>query len=235
MNDELCYNDEHRLYIKYVSPISYLQTLPKRKKILMRQLFNRAALLGILMMTAINVWAANVADAQTLIKNTTDKVLATLKTDSSQVHRLVEKVVLPHFNFTKMSRLVLGKHWKRANKNQKRRFIRAFRGLLVRTYAAALVKASKQGVRVKYFSPKNAKTKRCAQCITMKAKVTPRGGKSINVIYAMRPNKKDKWKVYNVTIGGVSLVTTYRTEFTDKVNKTGIDKLIEEIKTKKPK
>lgn len=201
----------------------------------MRHIFTRAALLGILMMTAINVWAANVADAQTLIKNTTDKVLATLKTDSSRVHALVDKVVLPHFDFGRMSRLVLGKHWKSASKDQKKRFRKAFRGLLVRTYSAALVKASKQGVRVRYFRPKNAKIKKCPQCITLKAKVTPRGGKNINVIYAMRPNKKDKWKVYNITIGGVSLVTTYRTDFTKKVNKTGIDKLIEEIKTKKPK
>jgi phospholipid transport system substrate-binding protein len=76
----------------------------------MKQLFTRAALFGMFMLVALNVWAVvEVADAQALVKNTTNEVLETLQADSSKVYKLVDKVVLPHFDFKKMSKLVLGK------------------------------------------------------------------------------------------------------------------------------
>lgn len=198
--------------------------------------FAGAVLMGTLLLsTMTTAWAANSPDpakAKSLVENITKQVLQKLKADPSQVYTLVDKVVLPHFDFVKMSKLVLGRNWKKATKNQKTRFVQAFRGLLVRTYANALVEAAKTDVKVTYEDPVSAKLKRCPKCIILKTKVKQPGKPVIKADYVMYPNKKGQWKAYNVKMGGVSLVTNYRTEFKNKIQSIGLDGLINEIKNK---
>jgi phospholipid transport system substrate-binding protein len=191
----------------------------------MKQVFTSLAIVGFLMVSTIdnNVWATSAKD---VIRTTTNEVLddpARLK-DPKEVGKLLDKV----FSFYLMSRSVLGKHWKPATKNQKKRFIRAFRGLLIRTYSKALVEAAgkvKKG-DVKYFSKVRGKT------TTVFTNVRQKGKKAIKVRYDMRM-RKGKWQVYNVTVAGVSLVNNYRTEFRKKVKKKGLNALIKEIKNRK--
>jgi phospholipid transport system substrate-binding protein len=148
---------------------------------------------------------------------------------------------LPNFDFCKMSRLVLGKKgkktWKRASKAQQDRFVNAFRDLLVRTYSAALVEAAGRVRYIHYSSRKRGSKK-----AIVKTKVYQRGGSPIKVDYAMyRPGKKSRrkcnlskgWKVYNVKVGGSSLVTTYRNEFVNYIRIGGINYLIEKVEEKK--
>jgi len=196
----------------------------------MKYVVLRATFLGIFMLAALNVWAANIAEAQDLIEKTTDKVLDTLKNDSSQVYNLVDKLVLPHFDFTRMSRLVLGKNWKKAKKSQKRRFTKAFRGLLVRTYSSALLKATENVRKITYVTTKPKGTEKAK----VSAKVHQTGGKILKVDYAMR-FKKSKWKVYNITVAGVSLVRNYRSEFAQDFQTIGMEKLINKIEKRAPK
>ena len=196
----------------------------------MKQLLTRTALFSILMIAAVNVWAVNVADAQTLIKNTTDKVLETLKNDSRQLNRLVDKVVLPHFDFRKMSRLVLGKHWKTVYKKRKR-FITAFRGLLVRTYTAAFVKVAGKVRKIKYSTSAKGLKKAMVSAKVYQHGVT----KPLKVDYFMFFNKRGKWKVYNIVVSGVSLVTNYRSEFSKDIKTIGIEELIKKIKRQEAK
>ncbi len=184
---------------------------------------------SVLMLLTTNLWAANADDAKTLVKNTTDQVLQALKADSSNVHDLVDEVVLPHFDFIKMSKLVLGKNWRQADKSQKSRFVKAFRELLVRTYANALVEAAKGDVAVDYAAPINAGIKRCPECITLKSTVNQAGKEPLNVDYAMYPNKENQWKIYNISVGGVSLVTNYRTEFANDIKKMGVEDFVAKI------
>ena len=191
----------------------------------MKQFIARITLAALLMMVAItSVWANSAAE--TLVKDTTTKVLQALKTDSSQVEMLVEKIVLPHFDFHRMSKLVLGKNWKSTTTDQQDRFANEFKGLLVRTYAAALVETAKQVAKIDYTSiSQDAKKATVEAKVYQIGKATP-----LEVEYAMY-YYRGKWQVYNVNVGGVSLVTNYRTEFTNDIRTMGIEGLINKIKT----
>jgi phospholipid transport system substrate-binding protein len=195
----------------------------------MKRLITNISLIAMLMAGAVNVWAASANDAKTLIENTTKQVLEALKADSTKTHALVDKVVFPHFDFRKMSRLVLAKNWRKVSRQEKKRFIKEFRGLLIRTYSSALVEAAGKVSEIDYSAVKRGSTK-----ATIKSKVY-RQGKStpIMVDYVMYFHKKKKeWKVYNVKVEGVSLVTNYRTEFSNDIKKLGITGLIEKIAKK---
>jgi phospholipid transport system substrate-binding protein len=185
------------------------------------------------MMTAIHTaWAAPSAeDAQKVIQDTTDKMLNALtrekdnlKKNPKQVYSLVKEIVLPNFDFERMSKFVLAKNWTKASKDQQTRFANAFRDLLVRTYSTALVEAAADGVKVTYKPSKIDKN----NLITLNTVVQQGGQKPITVDYAMYL-LKNKWKVYNVTVGGVSLVTNYRTEFDNDIKSVGIEGLIKKI------
>ena len=211
------------------------------RQILTRQFFASVALMSMLMVAAHSVWAASAPKAEAVIKQTTNKMLEALEDNPDNVYALVEEIVLPNFDFCKMSRLVLGKKgkkaWKRASKAQKDRFVNAFRELLVRTYSAALVEAAGRLRGIDYSSRKRGSKK-----ATVKTKVRQRGGSPIKVDYAMyRPNKKNRrkcslsrgWKVYNVKVAGSSLVATYRNEFKEYLRIGGMNYLIEKLEEKK--
>jgi len=191
----------------------------------MKQVFTSLAIVGFLMVSTIgnNVWATSAED---VIRATTNEVLDNPErlNDPKEVGKLLDNV----FSFYLMSRSVLGKYWKSATKDQKKGFIKAFRDLLIRTYSNALVEAAGKVKKddVKYSSKVRGKK------TTVFSDVQQKGKKTIKVKYEMR-QRKDKWQVYNVIVGGVSLVNNYRTEFRQKVKKKGLDALIKEIKNRK--
>jgi phospholipid transport system substrate-binding protein len=189
----------------------------------MKRFVTSMTLTTLLMVAVTQVWANSAAE--TLVKDTTDKVLQALKTDSSQVDVLVEKIVLPHFDFHRMSKLVLGKNWKSTTSDQQDRFANEFKGLLIRTYAAALVETSKHVNKIDYASiNQDAKKATVEAKVYQVGKATP-----LEVEYAMY-FYQGKWQVYNVNVGGVSLVTNYRTEFANDIRTIGIEGLITKIK-----
>jgi len=195
---------------------------------MMKRLFLSIMLLSIMMLSITNVLAGgNIADAEALIKKNTEKVIDALQADSSKVHALVDKVVLPNFDFGKMSALVLKRHWKKATAAQKTAFATEFRHLLVRTYSTALVEVAKKVNKkdIKYSSKPTSKN-RCQVLTDVKNAST-----SIKVDYAMY-YKKGAWKVYDVKVEGVSLVTNYRSEFDKDVKEKGMDGLIAKIRNK---
>jgi len=179
--------------------------------------------------------ASEVSDAQAIIKQTTDQMLSalqeqkdSLKNDAAKVYALVNEIVLPHFDFARMSKLVLARNWAQATAEQRQRFIEEFRQLLVRTYATALVEAAKEGVEVSY---EPVRAKQDANRVTIQTTARLAGQNPISVDYAMY-FYEDKWQVYNVIVGGVSLVTNYRTEFANDIKKMGIEGLIDKIAAK---
>lgn len=197
----------------------------------MKRLVTSLSLAAILMagVVNVNVWAANAKDAKALIQKTTTQVLEALKADSTQIHALVDKVVLPHFDFRKMSRLVLAKNWRKLSRKQRRRFVKEFRGLLVRTYSTALVQAAGKVSKIDYSVKRRGSKK-----ATVKSKVFQQGNPTpIKVDYVMYYNrKKHGWKVYNIKAEGVSLVTNYRAEFSNDIRKLGVQGLIDKIANK---
>ncbi|MCK5522577.1 MAG: ABC transporter substrate-binding protein [Thiomargarita sp.] len=164
---------------------------------------------------------AYASSAEDVIRTTTDKVLKNpnrLRNEATAL-KLVNKV----FSFYSMSKKVLGKNWKKASKKQKKRFIKAFRGLLVRTYSNALIEASGNVKRVEYSTNVKGKKATVRTQVYQKGKAAP-----IKVNYNMR-KYRGKWKAYNVIVGGVSLVNNYRTEFANDIRTIGMDKLINKI------
>jgi phospholipid transport system substrate-binding protein len=191
----------------------------------MRNIFAGMALMCVLMVSGQSVWAA--ASAKTVIKRTTERVLNNpylLKNP-----RLVKGIVKGVFDFRKMSRLVLGKNWRRAKKAERTRFVKAFRQLLIRTYSNALAEAAGMVKNIKYSS-----TRRNARRTTVHSKVYRQNNSApVNIDYVMYKRKRrNKWKVYNVIVEGVSLVTTYRTEFGRDIRRMGINGLIGKINRK---
>lgn len=178
-------------------------------------------------------WAdATPEDAQTLVKETTDAMLSaltaeknTIKSNPERVYALVDKIVLPHFDFERMSRFVLGQNWAQATPAQQGKFVQEFRRLLVRTYATALVETAGQAVEISYLPVREESG---ADRVTLQTQVKASGKQPIALDYSMYL-LNGAWKVYNISAGGVSLVTTYRTEFNNDISSGGMDKLIAKI------
>lgn len=192
----------------------------------MKYLFKHVVFLCLMTFTMQGAWAAN-ADAQKLVKSTTDKVLASIKKNPKNAANVAKKHVLPHFDFWAMSRLVVGKNWKGASKDQKKRFVQAFRNLLIRTYANTLKEAAKSTVSVNYLPVRG---KEGAKKVVVPTRVKYKG-KTIKLDYSLR-QKKNGWKVWNITAGGVSLVTNYRAEFQKIHKEKGMEGLIKAVNKK---
>ena len=165
-----------------------------------------------------------------LVKRVTDEVLAIIKSDKDlqsgntrKVVELAEQKVLPHFDFSRMTRLAVGRNWAQANDAQKEALVKEFRTMLVRTYSTSLTAYRNQTIEVKPLKM-GAQDKD----VTVRTAVLQQGGPSIPIDYAME--KADSgWKVYDVVIDGASLVTTYRGSFNDQIAKGGIDGLVKTL------
>ena len=166
-------------------------------------------------------------EPQQLVQSTSDQVLERLKKDHDKLQKnpdliypMVEDLVLPHFDFTKMSQWVLGVNWRTASADQKSRFTEQFRTLLVRTYAKALLEYTNQKINYLPFHAESG-----AKTVTVRTEIVQAGGQNIAIHYSMYL-KNDEWKVYDISIEGVSLVTNYRSTFADDIRQGGLDKLI---------
>ncbi|MCC8993167.1 MAG: ABC transporter substrate-binding protein [Candidatus Contendobacter sp.] len=175
------------------------------------------------------LWAA-VQSPQDVIQNTSARMLEalrknrdTLRQDSSQIYALVDQIVLPNFDFELMSRWVLGRNWQQATPEQRRRFADEFRTLLVRTYAKALLEYSDNDIRVLPSANPAANNE-----ATVKTEAQVRTGPPIPINYTMHLNS-DGWKVYDVTVDGVSLVTNYRSTFVSQIRSSGLDTVIADL------
>jgi phospholipid transport system substrate-binding protein len=158
----------------------------------------------------------------------TDKIIALVKEnkdaytkDSGKLFAMVDEHVLPHFDFRAMSRSVLGRYWREASEDQRQRFTSEFRDLLVRTYATALLKYNDEQIVYQPF-----RLVQGDRTATVRSEVHRRdGGPTISINYSFYQTDSG-WKVYDVTIEGASLVTTYQSTYAQRVQKEGIDKVI---------
>jgi phospholipid transport system substrate-binding protein len=162
-----------------------------------------------------------------LARTTTQEVLAILKQDKdiqngnlSKVYALVEAKILPNFDFNRMTQLAVGKHWPRATAKQKQALVTEFRNLLVRTYSTSLTAFTNQTVEFKPLALKPGDTD-----VTVRSEIRQPGGQPIPIDYSMYKTAFG-WKVYDVAIDGVSLVTNYRASFATTIRQQGIDGLI---------
>ena len=139
---------------------------------------------------------------------------------------VIEAKVLPHFNFASMTALAMGQGWGKASPEQRKRLTDEFKTLLVRTYASALAAYSEQKFDFRPLRAKPSDTD-----VTVNVRVLQPGAQPVTIDYSMEKTGSG-WKVYDVMVGGVSLVANYRTEFANAVRASGIDGLIKELEAK---
>jgi phospholipid transport system substrate-binding protein len=162
-----------------------------------------------------------------LVKNTVEEVLGVMKQNQNRaaLRKLAEQKVLPNFDFKEMTRLAVGVAWRKATPEQQRALEDNFRELLVNTYTNALSQAGSTGNETVDVKPaplsKNNDT-------VVKTQVKEPGKQPIEIDYRMS-NRDGAWKVYDVVVEGVSLVTNYRSSFAEEVRRSGIDGLIKTL------
>ena len=139
---------------------------------------------------------------------------------------LINDKVLPHFNFVSMSALAMGQSWNKATPEQKKRVTEEFKTLLVRTYASALASYSDQKFDFRPLRAKPSDTD-----VTVNVRVLQQGAQPVPIDYSMEKTASG-WKVYDVMVGGVSLVANYRTEFNNLVRESGVDGLVKNLSAK---
>ena len=186
-----------------------------------------------LMMFACSAFAQAPVPADVFVKSVADDVLAIVKKDKDiqngdqeKIFALAEDKIVPNFNFDHVCRLVLGKNYSKASKDQQEAFEREFRSLLIRTYASALSKYRNQ--TIEYKPLKDAADEKQ---VTVKTQIMQPGGQPLAVDYSLE-QVSDVWKVYDITIEGVSLVTNYRSQFSNEVRQGGMDGLIQKLADK---
>lgn len=182
---------------------------------------------------ATSGFAAAEENPAELVKNVTQNVLNKLAEDKDRlgkdkdlVNEYVSTFVLPNFDFEYMSQLVLGKYWRKATAQEKTDFTEQFRTLLVRTYANSLTNYSDQEVEYLPWRPGSD-----PDDTKVGVEIIPQAGPSIPIDYALHRNN-GKWKVYDVSVDGLSLVTNYRRSFGKTVKAEGVAALISDLKAK---
>ena len=169
-----------------------------------------------------------------LVRQVADDVLQALRQDpelaggnQAKMAQLIEEKVAPHFDFDRMTRLAVGRSWRQATPDQQKALIEQFRQLLIRSYSTAYT-AYKHIV----IDVKPPRMQASDEDVSIKSEIKlPGGAPPVGVDYSMIKTDSG-WKVYDVTVDGVSLVTTYRNTFADQIRQTGIDGLIKSLQDK---
>jgi phospholipid transport system substrate-binding protein len=168
-----------------------------------------------------------------LVKNVTLEVVDIIlkdkdiqRGDRKKVIALIEAKVLPHFNFQAMTSSAVGRNWDKASADQKARLIDEFKTLLVRTYSSALASYSNQKFEFRPLRAKPTDTD-----VTVNVRIMQAGSQPVTIDYDME-KRPGGWKVWDVRVGGISLVANYRTEFDNLIRESGVDGLIKALVVK---
>ncbi|MCP4470136.1 MAG: ABC transporter substrate-binding protein [Gammaproteobacteria bacterium] len=166
-----------------------------------------------------------------LIRETSEKVLDQIKTnekkyqsDPQSIYKLVDELVLPHFDFAAMTDLALGRYKDEVDSEQRPAIINEFRLLLVRTYSSALLEYTDQAMVYLPMEGVEADGR-----VTVRTEIEQAGGFPIPINYMLRLGD-DGWKVFDISVDDVSLVTNYRSSFARAIKKNGVDGLIKTLR-----
>ncbi|MBV6446635.1 ABC transporter substrate-binding protein [Nitrosomonas sp.] len=195
-------------------------------------------ILGIMILTissllAFPAWSVEMAPDR-LVDKTVKEVIEIIQKDEElkngnkdKMLDLIETKILPHFNFTRMTQLAMGQHWSKAEPGQQTKLVDEFRTLLVRTYSNALTTYNHETIKVNPIKQLGDSVETTVRTVVVQGK----GREPVPIDYSME-KKPDGWKVYDVTVGGVSLVTNYRGSFNSQVRKGGVEGLLKALADK---
>lgn len=196
-----------------------------------KKLFSASVLIAL---TSV-AWSQDIAPDE-LVRKSTSEVLAMLKADKelaagdpAKVDKLANEKILPYFNFQRMTQLAVGRPWREASDQQKTALIEEFRKLLVRTYSSSLSQFRNQTIEVRPLKLAATDTE-----VVVKTVILQSGAAAIPIDYSMEKTREG-WKVFDVLIDGVSLVTNYRSSFATEIKNTGIDGLVKSLSDRNAK
>ena len=165
-----------------------------------------------------------------LVRDTSTQMMTRIRQESTvieqspeRLYELVSEIVLPHFDFESMGRWILGKYWQRATPAQRDQFISEFRSLLVRKYGSAVAQYADEDIVYLPFTMDANDTR-----VTVNTEISPANGTPVQIAYRLY-HTDSGWKVYDVAIEGISLVTNYRTSFSSKIRQDGLDQFIKQL------
>lgn len=197
---------------------------------MLQRLLARCAAFGGALLLGFVAQAQASTGAETLIKQVSTDVIETIKADAAiqagdmqKIVALVDTKVMPHVNFQRMTAAVVGRYWRQATPEQKKRLQDEFKTLLVRTYAGALTQVRDQTVQLK--PSRNAPTD---TEVVVRTEVRGKG-EPIQLDYRLEKAEGDAWKIYDVNVLGVWLVEQYRSSFAQEISAGGIDGLIAKL------
>jgi len=198
------------------------------------------------LMTTVVVWpllwaggvataaAADPQAARALLVDVAETMVGALqakevRTDQEQVRALVDRELLPHVDFDRSARLVLGKHWRRASPEQRARFTEEFRGFVVRFYTTAMADyVQDHEVPADLMSFGEVRGSAGSRIIEVPSTLHRPDADDIAVNYRLY-HDGEAWKVVDVTVAGISMVTNYRSSFSAEIGQSGLDGLIERL------
>ena len=189
--------------------------------------------LQLLLLLFISPVIAQETAPDALVKVITQEVIAVIKQDKDiqagnarKVRELVDSKVIPHFNFVRMAQLAVAVNWRKASVDQQKALTQEFRTLLVRTYSSALSSYRDQVIEIKPLRARAEDTE-----VTVKSEVKQKGTQPVIIDYEMEKTSAG-WKVFDVKVAGVSLITTYKEDFANQVREAGLDGLIKTLAAK---
>ncbi len=187
---------------------------------------------GFLLLLLLQPVSGMAMDARQVIERAAGDVMAMLEKEAAagrsgteDAYSLVEAHVLPYFDFDRMSLLILGNYWKDATDDQKSRFQSGFKRLLINTYASALSEYS-SAQEIAYLSTITSPSN--PDVVIVPTEIRQQGSPPIAVAYRMH-RQDEKWRVYDVAIGGISLVMNYRASFAGQIREGGIESLLSSL------
>jgi phospholipid transport system substrate-binding protein len=190
-------------------------------------------LLSLLLVTFSSLALAQEVAPDVLVKSITTEVIGIIKQDKDiqagnpkKIADVVEKRILPHFSFARMTQIAVAVNWRRATPEQQKALTEEFKTLLVRTYSNALSLYRDQVIDFKPLRMKADDTE-----VTIKSEIKQKGAQPVTLDYDMEKTPSG-WKVFDVKVSGVSLITNYREDFSAQVRESGIDGLIKVLVSK---
>ena len=190
-------------------------------------------ILPLLLLVTLPAGAASMPDV--LVEETITQLIDQLETrrteleqDKQELYRMVEEVVVPIFELPVIAQLVLAKHWRAASDPQRRAFAEEFKNLLIRTYATALFEyTGNEKMEIRPLRLKEGERR-----AKVETKVILPGAPPVPVNYSFLLTDSGDWKIYDLNIDGISLVTNYRTSYSQYIRDKGLDALIQDLSEK---
>lgn len=184
-------------------------------------------------LAGLSTAAATPVPPDEVVKTTTERLQQEIaarekefRADQTKLYAFVDEVIVPKFDTKYIAQLILARHWKQASDDQRKRFQAAFKDMLVHSYANALVEYH-TSVKAEWLPLRMAPD---ATDVTVQSRLLREGKPPLPIGFAMRL-KDGEWKVYDIVIENLSLVTSFRSQINSEIRRTGLDALIQRLES----